>query len=225
MSTIETPLDLFNRLFEPFDPSLKKTKRQGGQSITFVEWTSYIARAWNEFPEGFSTEIRKVAGCGTIWTDDDGEVVDDRQVVVVVRVTDNATGIYQEATGAAPASKDKSTWGGALPEAESQALRRAFAKFGLGLEMYLDDDTFNTFAGSPEPDEEEEEGVTEMTESQIARLRGLAIVLEEHGHEDVIDGAREAIAEARDQKAKAGVVIRKIKEFLDEEGLGWEDPS
>ncbi len=232
MST--TPKDLFDRLYRPFDEKLKQTKRQGGATITFVPWPNYIGRAWQDFTEGFSTEVRSVHTVGALYkatNEETGEPeeIDDRQVVVVVRITDRYSGIYHEATGAAPASKDKATWGGAMPEAESQALRRAFAKFGLGLEMYLNDDEFEAFASEPEPEPEEEDDSlgAAITESQVARLRGLGVVLAEHGLEDEIEAARVAVAAAANQKAVAGVEIRRLKALLEKEGIEWnpEDPS
>lgn len=238
-------LDLYQALFEPFDDNLKETKRQGGQTITFVGWPAYIDRAHKTFEQGFSYEIRSVTTIGSLYKahDDDGEEieVDDRQIVVVARVTDKQSGCYQEATGAAPVAKTKQVWGGALPEAESQALRRAFAKWGLGLEMYLDDDTFNTFADwhdadepeededpEDEEDEEEEDDVVPMTEDQVRRMQNLVAVLEDNELGHIADAAREKIADAKDQKKVAGLVIRKTKDYLEKEGIEWdedEDPS
>lgn len=119
--------ELFNVLFKPFSDKVKQTKKQAGQEITFVSWIHYVVRAWHQFPQGYSKDVRvnEVGG----------------QLVVTVRITDRASGCYQEALGAAPA--DKTSWGGAMAEAESQAFRRAMANFGLGLEMYMDEDEFN----------------------------------------------------------------------------------
>ena len=78
-----------------------------------------------------------------------------------MRVTDKATGLYHEATGSAYAEKEKKAFGGANAEAESQALRRAFAKFGLGLEMYMDSQDKEQVAG------------TEPTKAQVARIKVL----------------------------------------------------
>lgn len=224
MSTISTPKDLFDRLFVPFDDDLKATKDKSGKTITFVEWTSYIARAWEDFPKGFSTQVVSVHEIGERYTDADGEEQDDRQVVVVVRVIDNATLISHDATGAAPVSKTKAVWGGALPEAESQALRRAFAHFGLGLEMYLDEDTYWRFA-SPAPDEEpEDDGDDEVvppTEAQVERMNQIISILEaqDDDYSAWVEQARDKVAEARDRKQVTGLVIRKLKQAMEEEGI------
>ncbi|HSG28962.1 MAG TPA: Rad52/Rad22 family DNA repair protein, partial [Candidatus Krumholzibacterium sp.] len=133
--------ELFETLFEPFSPSVKQTKTQGGQSITFVSWIHYVVRAWAQFPEGYSKDVRvsEVGG----------------QLIVTVRITDRKSGCYQEALGAAPA--DKKSWGGAMAEAESQAFRRAMANWGMGLEMYMDDDEWSRVAQSLKDDADSEE--------------------------------------------------------------------
>lgn len=151
----------FKTRFQPFDASLKKTKKKAGQSMTFVEWVQYIIRAHTtDFPEGFSVEVRMVKEVGS-------------NVVVVMRVIDAATGMFMDATGMAPTDKDKDNWGGAMAEAESQALRRAFAKWGMGLEMYLDEDETAAALDSMEPKPEP------PTEQQMLRMKGLGMVLDE----------------------------------------------
>lgn len=151
----------FKTRFQPFDASLKKTKRKAGQSMTFVEWVQYIIRAHTtDFPDGFSVEVRMVKEIGA-------------NVVVVMRVIDLATGAFMDGTGMAPVDKDKDNWGGAMPEAESQALRRAFAKWGMGLEMYLDEDETAQALTTVEPPK------PAPSEQQVQTMKTLMWVLDE----------------------------------------------
>jgi len=153
-------LKTFKRLFEPFSDDLKKEKDGFG---TFVEWHQYVLRGHREFPEGYSKSISNITNAhGQTWDKKKKAMVDVSTLIVTVRITCNQTGAYQEALGSADAGK--TSWGGAVAEAESQAMRRAFANWGLGLEMYLDDNQFDFWtAGSSDDDEmeaeEEHEGV------------------------------------------------------------------
>jgi len=125
-------LSTFRELLVPFDDSLKKTKKAGSQgSITYVDWVSYVVRGHAAFPEGYSKTVTPYEVGG--------------QLLARVRITCNATSAYQEALGAAPA--EKTSWGGAMAEAESQAFRRAMANWGLGLEMYMSDEDFQNALG------------------------------------------------------------------------------
>lgn len=242
MDNEKQTLALFRRLFEPFKDELKKTKKQGGRSITFVEWVQYIIRAHQEFSQGFHTEVRSITEIARGATDDDGNPL--ASIILVVRVTCIATGMYHEATGMAPATKDKATWGGAAAEAESQALRRAFAHFGLGLEMYLDDDEFFYTRDSvavalgvdtdedPEGEEDEENGEggdpTAITEAQQARIRQYRDRLLEGVRDGVLDasevegmlsGIRSKLKKSKDRKKAAGVVIRRLRSWAEEAGF------
>jgi len=208
--------DLFERNFEPFADKHKKTKRQGGSEITFVEWTRYIIRAYETFAEGFSTRVTNIETIGGVF-EQDGKVVDDRQVVVVVEVEDMETGAVHQATGAAPVSKTKEVWGGAMAEAESQALRRAFAKFGLGLDMYFDEDELLDMRR------------TDPTPDQRARLAELSKALKSHGFDEEVGDELGKVADAIDRKKVAGIAVRKLKELAAENNVEWEtkdeDPS
>ena len=143
--TLKTFLDLF----EPFPDELKSEKKQGGQDITFVEWHEYVIRAHRTFPQGYSKAVEVTTAEGY---DKKGAPV--ATLIVKVRITDEETGAYQEALGSADAGK--TSWGGAVAEAESQAMRRAFANWGLGLEMYLDDDQWEFWNDGDADDRDEE---------------------------------------------------------------------
>jgi len=199
-------LKIFNDLFQPFPEELQATKKQGGQEITFVEWHQYVLRAHRQFPDGYSKDVKVTSVQGR---DKKGEPVST--LIVTVRITDVYTGAYQEALGAADAGK--TSWGGAVAEAESQALRRAFANWGLGLDMYLDDDQFDIWTqggsddedeeddagdeeeddagddeedgdGDEEEDEEDDDGETEASDRQLEVLSVVGTLLDEHATED-----------------------------------------
>lgn len=145
-------LETFLTLFEPFSDQLKATKKQGGQKITFVEWYNYVLRAHRQFPEGYSKSVEVTQANGY---DKEGEPV--ATLIVRCRITCLATGAYQEALGSADAGK--TSWGGAVAEAESMAFRRAMANWGLGLEMYLDDNQFDLWTqGTADDCDDEDDG-------------------------------------------------------------------
>jgi hypothetical protein len=204
---------LFQDLFVPFSDEVKQSKTQGGQKVTFVSWIHYVVRAWETFPLGYSKDVRvnEVGG----------------QLVVTVRITDNDSGAYQEALGAAPA--DKTSWGGAMAEAESQAFRRAMANFGLGLEMYMDDEEFSRVQGAVASKEKKAAADPEnvATPRQMECLRQLGTMLDDIGKDDA--DVAELVREKREflkagvTKAKAGIVIKAFRETL--AGLGYEDPT
>lgn len=226
----------FKQRFEPFPDELKKEKDGFG---TFVEWTQYIVRGYRDFPQGFSTRVVSITQIGGVWLGDvynkktkqyEEQKIDDRQVVVVMEVTDRATGITHQATGAAPVSKRKEVWGGAMAEAESQALRRAFAKHGMGLEMYFDDDEFyaikeelSCYEDPEDPEEYEDDGPeatgNPMRDDQVRSLRGLAIVASEHDKDSWMDQARNRIREAEDQEEEADRCIEKIRDAMIAKGF------
>lgn len=217
-------LDLFGRLFIPFDDDKKKTKRIKGQEITFVEWVQYIIRAHKDFTGGFSTEVRDITEIAS---------GDGAHIIMTVRVTDIASGMYHESTGMAPATKDKATWGGAAAEAESQALRRAFAHFGLGLEMYLDDDEFLAVREGLGGRQEPVGSVTSITDTQKDRLNQYKEALlghAAHGRMEaptvtaMFERARDRLKAASDRKNVAGIIIRELKEWAEGKGLDL-DPS
>jgi hypothetical protein len=231
MSEIQTPLDLFRVLFEPFPDDVKETQSMGGKGrITYVEWHHYIARAWKEFPEGFSKEIVKVVGIGSVrpnpayaFDQEHSPEIDDRQVIITVRITDKATGLYQESTGSADASKKSSNYGGCSVEAEHQATKRAFAHFGLGLEMYMDSEDLEQAhpdAGPPQPK-------TEPEPEQIQRMKQLVTACSGGSNTllDIIQSERHAVRTVNDKKWRIGLAIEVLEDAMKKEGLEVPDPS
>jgi len=244
MTQINTARELFETLFVPFPDDLKTTKRMGGKgTITFVEWYHYTARAWKQFPKGFSKEIRKIVGIGSVRpnpafriksvpsgpikpalgleSDQLPPEIDDRQVIIVVRITDEATGNFQESTGSADASKGSGNYGGCSVEAEHQATKRAFAHFGLGLEMYMDEEDREQV--------EDDEAPTKASQDQINRmvqLIGLVPDTEETADlTDFIGKLRAEVSNATDKAFHTGMAIDAMEARLTIEGIDLPDPT
>jgi hypothetical protein len=210
MSAIETPLDLYRVLFVPFPDDVKSTQSMGKKGrITFVEWYHYVARAWKEFPEGFTKEITKLAVSGDY-------------LLCVVRITDKKTGLYMESTGSAPVSKGSENFGGAAAESEHQATKRAFAHFGLGLEMYMDTEDFQ----QADPDAEPPAPRTEPEPEQLQRMKQLVKVCDEaDALSDLINTERAAVKNVSDKKFRIGLAIEVLEDAMGKEGLDVPDPS
>ena len=207
-STISTPLELFNLLYVPFPDAVKTTKHMGDKkgTLTFVEWYHYVARAWKQFPKGFSKEITKLLVAG-------------EALILVVRITDEATGLYQESTGSASVNKGSSNFGGAAAEAEHQATKRAFAHFGMGLEMYMDQEDNEQVEG---------EAPTKASQEQIDRmvqLIGLVPDTEETADlQYFISTLRAMVTDATDKAFHTGIAIEQLEERLIAEGMELPDP-
>lgn len=116
--------DIIANLSKPIPSRLLKTKTVGGQKIIFITWYTAI-RFLDLYAPGWCYEIRHIIGAGG-------------KLIVVARITILcAEGmVYREATG--QESEDVKGWGDSSSNSESMALRRAAAKFGLGLHLYAD---------------------------------------------------------------------------------------
>ncbi len=114
--------DIIEDLAKPIPRRLLKTKTVGGQKIIFLSWHKAI-RFLDLYAPGWNYEIRHVTGIGG-------------KLVLVARVTIPCLEgmVYREATG--QEDEDISGWGDSSSNAEAQALKRAAAKFGLGLYLY-----------------------------------------------------------------------------------------
>jgi hypothetical protein len=239
---IPTPRQLFDRLFEPFPDEVVKERKQQGQNLTYAEWYVYVARANKEMaPLGFSSEIRSM-------------IVAGEYLYIVVRVTDHNTNRHHDGLGLAPVEKSKSKgFGGAGPEAYSQALRRAFAMYGMGLNWYMEDGDIEwVLSEGDDEGNESEEGAgsgddTDASESQGSTATGKREGEtegegEEAGDEPTtkqlarlealgklckdedIDVSAQRRKLSRDYtKRVAGLVIREMKKLLEDEGIEWEE--
>jgi len=114
--------EIINDLSKPIPRRLLRSKTVGGQKIFFLPWHTAV-KFLDLYASGWSYEIRHLVGIGG-------------KLVLVSRISiPCAEGIiYREATGQENEDVDK--WGDPSSNAESMSLRRAAAKFGLGLGLY-----------------------------------------------------------------------------------------
>ncbi len=122
MDNPRTIAEIISDLSKPIPERLIRTKTVSGQKIKFLSWHTAV-RFLDLYAPGWSYEIRHLSGIGG-------------KLVVVSRISILcAEGIvYREATG--QEDEDVSSWGDSSSNAEAQALKRAAAKFGLGLYLY-----------------------------------------------------------------------------------------
>ncbi len=114
--------DIINDLSKPIPPRLLKTKTVGGQKIQFIPWYTAV-RFLDLYAPGWNYEIRQLTEVGS-------------KLILVARISiPCAEGVvYREATG--QEDEEVKGWGDSSSNSESMALRRAAAKFGLGLHLY-----------------------------------------------------------------------------------------
>jgi hypothetical protein len=114
--------DIIVDLSQPVNPRRLKTRKQGGKQITYLPWYQAI-RYLDHYAPGWSYEVRSVNTVGDA-------------VAITARISiPCAEGIvWREATGYEPITVKG--YGDPTSNAESMALRRAAAKFGLCLYLY-----------------------------------------------------------------------------------------
>jgi len=114
--------DIIADLSKPVNPQRLKQRTQGGRTLDYLPWYQAV-RYLDKYAPGWRYEIRSIAQVGD-------------NLVMVVRITvPCAEGeVYREASALEPI---KGTgYGDCAVNAESAALRRAAAKFGLCLYLY-----------------------------------------------------------------------------------------
>lgn len=114
--------DIVHDLSKPVDPRRLKTRKQGGRELTYIPWHQAV-RVLNYHAPDWKCEIRSVNQVGN-------------NLVMVVRITiPCAEGeVWREASALEPI--EGTGFGDCATNAESAALRRAAAKFGLCLNLY-----------------------------------------------------------------------------------------
>jgi hypothetical protein len=114
--------EIISDLSKPIPRRFLRSKTVGGQKIFFLPWHTAV-KFLDLYAPGWSYEIRHLAGIGG-------------KLVLVSRISIPCTEgiIYREATGQEDEDVDK--FGDPSSNAESMSLRRAAAKFGLGLGLY-----------------------------------------------------------------------------------------
>ncbi len=114
--------DIITKLSAPIAARHLKTRKQGGADITFIEWHTAVKYLDWQAP-GWSYHVGNVALLGELVT-----------VVASISIPTTDGLITREATGCE--SVNAKGYGDAVSNAEAMALKRAAAKFGLGLYLY-----------------------------------------------------------------------------------------
>ena len=114
--------DIIADLSHPVNPRRLRTRKQGGKQITYLPWHQAV-KYLDHYASGWSYEVRSVTTVG-------------EAVAITVRISiPCAEGVvWREATGYD--SLNVKGYGDPTSNAESMALRRAAAKFGLCLYLY-----------------------------------------------------------------------------------------
>ncbi len=114
--------EIISDLHKPIHPRHLKTRRQGGKELTYIAWHD-ACKYLDLYAPGWFYEIMSLQQVAN-------------KIVIVVRLTiPTAEGlVYREATG--HEDEDTDSYGDPFSNSESQALRRAAAKFGLGQHLY-----------------------------------------------------------------------------------------
>jgi hypothetical protein len=99
-----------------------KTRRQGGNEITYIEWHTAV-KYLDLFAPGWSYAVKAVALVGNLVT-----------AVASISIPCSEGVVTREATGCE--EEDAKGYGDACSNAEAMALKRAASKFGLGLYLY-----------------------------------------------------------------------------------------
>lgn len=109
-------------LSKPIAPQHLETLKKGGAVLTYIPWHRAV-RYLDYYAPGWHYEVRGIYQISG-------------RVALIVRITIPCKEgyVYREATG--QEEEDTSSYGDPTSNAESMALRRAAAKFGLGLSLY-----------------------------------------------------------------------------------------
>ena len=114
--------EIVKDLSKPIAQKHLRKRRQGGKEITYLAWHDAI-KYLDHFAPGWCYEIRSI------------DSVAGKLILTVRLSIPSLEGIvYREATG--QEDEDLESYGNSSSNAESMALRRAAAKFGLGLSLY-----------------------------------------------------------------------------------------
>lgn len=114
--------DIIAKLSQPIATRHLKTRMQGGTNITFIEWHTAVKYLDWQAP-GWSYQVGNVTLLSELVT-----------VVASISIPTADGIITREATGCE--SINAKGYGDAVSNAEAMALKRAAAKFGLGLYLY-----------------------------------------------------------------------------------------
>ena len=114
--------DIVKDLSKPVAKRHLRVRRQGGKEIGYIAWHDAI-KYLDHYAPGWCYEVRTMQSIGG-------------KLILTIRLSVPCLEgiVFREATGQEDEEKD--TYGDSSSNAESMALRRAAAKFGLGLYLY-----------------------------------------------------------------------------------------
>lgn len=122
LSEIRSIREIVQDLSKPVAKRHLRVRKQGGKEIQYIAWHDAI-KYLDHYASGWSYEIRSMTSVGG-------------KLIMIVRLSIPCLEgiVYREATGQEDETHE--TYGDSSSNAESMALRRASAKFGLGLYLY-----------------------------------------------------------------------------------------
>jgi hypothetical protein len=114
--------EIVKDLQKPIAQKHLRKRRQGGKEITYLAWHDAV-KYLDHYAPGWCYEVRRIDSIAG-------------KVILTVRISiPSLEGIvYREATGQEDETLE--SYGDSTSNSESMALRRAAAKFGLGLALY-----------------------------------------------------------------------------------------
>lgn len=114
--------DIIKDLSKPVAKRHLRTRKQGGKELQYISWHDAV-KYLDHYAPGWNYEIRSIQNIAG-------------KLILTVRLSiPCAEGlVHREATG--QEDEDRENYGDSSSNAESMALRRASAKFGLGLYLY-----------------------------------------------------------------------------------------
>jgi hypothetical protein len=114
--------DIVKDLSKPVAKRHLRTRKQGGKELTYISWYDAV-KYLDHYAPGWNYEVRSMNSVG-------GKLI----LTIRLSVPCLEGVVYREATG--QEEEETTSYGDSSSNAESMALRRAAAKFGLGLYLY-----------------------------------------------------------------------------------------
>lgn len=114
--------EIVKDLSKPVAKRHLRTRKQGGKELTYISWYDAV-KYLDHYAPGWCYEVRSMNSVGG-------------KLILTIRLTipTQEGAVYREATG--QEEEETNSYGDSSSNAESMALRRAAAKFGLGLYLY-----------------------------------------------------------------------------------------
>lgn len=114
--------EIVKDLSKPIAKRHLRTRKQGNSQLTYISWYDAV-KYLDHYASGWNYEVRRMDAIAG-------------KLILTVRLSIPCTEgiVFREATGQEDEGHDK--FGDSSSNAESMALRRAAAKFGLGLSLY-----------------------------------------------------------------------------------------